>query len=164
MNQSELKEMLTYDRETGEFRWINGNGRNVSAGDIAGSKTRQGYIRICTGARAHPRRYMAHRLAWLYEYGVMPAGQIDHVNRNKADNRIANLRVVDSAENRHNCEKQANNTSGVKGVYWHKKTKKWQANIMVRGRRIPLGYFESHNDAACVRKAAEKLYHPSFQP
>lgn len=163
MNAEDLKKVLEYNRETGEFRWVTGNGRNVSSGQIAGSKTKQGYIRICIGPQKQAKRYMAHRLAWLYEYGVMPSKHIDHINRNKDDNRIANLREVNSAENRHNCEKQENNTSGVKGVYWHKKTGKWQSNIMVNGKRISLGYFDNQNDAAFVRRQAEKLYHPAFQ-
>ena len=93
-----LRSLLSYDPETGEFRWRISRGR-VSVGDIAGSHpNRVGYLRIMLG----DVEYRAHRLAWLYIYGKWPELVIDHIDRNKTNNRIANLRDVSHAENMRN--------------------------------------------------------------
>jgi hypothetical protein len=82
-----LRKRLRYDAETGLFTRRVGSG-HAHAGDMAGSVHSTGYVRICIDGG----RYTAHRLAWLYVHGVWPSGQIDHINRNRSDNRIANLR------------------------------------------------------------------------
>ena len=101
------------------------------------------------------RKYKAHRLAWLYLFGEWPKGQIDHINRNSLDNRIANLRDVSQSENQHNRPEQANNTSGVKGVHWHKQKMRWQAAIRINGKLIHLGLFGTKEEAAYARFHAE---------
>jgi hypothetical protein len=91
----------------------------------------------------------------LYLFGEWPKGEIDHVNRDSLDNRIANLRDVSQSENARNRPQQANSTSGVKGVYWHKASQRWQAQIAVNGKQIHLGLFDTLDEAARARFIAE---------
>ena len=152
-----LKEDLHYNQETGVFTWIVSRA-GVKKGKIAGSCNRAGYIqiRICGAS------YYAHRLAWLYVNGEFPADQIDHINRDKSDNRIENLRAVTTHENHKNMPIQSNNTSGFTGVIWQSVNKCWRAVIKVKGRDINLGSFggglEGKMLAAAARKNAEELY------
>ena len=83
---------------------------------------------------------------------------IDHINHNTLDNRRNNLRVVNNSQNQMNRDKPKQNTSGVKGVYWHKNKGKWQANIQVDNKLLYLGIFDSKQDAIAARKSAEKEY------
>ncbi len=85
--------------------------------------------------------YKAHRIAWYLHYGEWPEGMIDHVNRNKNDNRIENLRLVSNRYNQHNTNKFNS------GAYWYPKLNKWRAQIGLENRTITLGYFEFEADA-----------------
>ena len=149
-----LRSILDYAQETGIFTWKVSTSRRVKAGDKAGSLDGGGYlsIKVCS------RRYQAHRLAWFYVYGSWPKDQIDHINRNKTDNRIANLRDVSHKQNGQNASKPSNNTSGHPGVCWHKRDSKWVAQIRHNYKRIHLGLFENLEEALSARKAAEKFY------
>ena len=102
--------------------------------------------------------YQAHQLAWFYHYGYFPKGQIDHINHNKSDNRICNLREVSEKDNHKNRPKQVNNTSGCTGVSWYKLTNKWIAHIQVNKKHITLGYFNTFTEAVRTRKEAEVKY------
>lgn len=105
--------------------------------------------------------YAAHRVCWALHYGRWPSEQIDHENRNRADNRILNLRDVSNSENQKNVKLQKNNTSGIVGV--SRKRKKWAATITVSRKQIHLGYFYNISDAVKARLAAEieYNYHPT---
>lgn len=153
ITQKELKKLLTYDPDTGIF--INNTNRSPNAlkGTIAGSVD-SGYIRIYVKGKS----YKAHRLAWLYMYGSMPIGHIDHINHNGLDNRIENLRDVDEQDNYKNQTLRATNKSGVIGVSWYKLTNRWVAHISVDGNKIHLGYFVNFHEAVNARKNAEVLY------
>ncbi len=104
------------------------------------------------------KSYKAHRLAWLYEYGEFPKYHIDHINHNRIDNRIANLREVSRIDNQRNQKKSATNKSGFTGVHWHKQAKKWLASITVNCKTIYLGLYEDKNEAICARLHANRLY------
>ena len=149
-----LRSILSYDPETGIFTWKIGSANQVKAGDIAGCPDGDGYLRI----KVQSRLYRAHRLAWLYTYGERPKGQIDHINRNRSDNRIANLRDVSHKLNLQNKSKYSNNASGHSGVVWNKRASKWLARIAHNRKQIHLGYFNTIEEAISARKAAEKLY------
>ncbi len=149
-----LRSVLHYDQETGIFTWKVRTSASVKAGDVAGCPGVNGYLRI----RVQSRQYKAHRLAWLYVYGVWPKDQIDHINRNRSDNRISNLREATNKQNQQNTGKQSNNTSGHPGVSWYKQSSKWVARIRHNQKLIHLGYFENLEDAIAARKAAEKFY------
>ena len=146
-----LRSILNYDPATGIFT------RKVSTSNsvkVGGSPEGGGYrcIRVCS------RLHKAHRLAWLYVYGVWPEGQLDHINRIRTDNRIANLRDVSHKQNGQNRSKPSNNTSGHPGVCWHKQKSKWRAQIMHNYKQIHLGCFTTIEEAISARKAAEKIY------
>ena len=154
LTAEKLRELLHYNPETGIFiRKVSTTGR-VKIGDVAGSINSRGYLLITVLGRP----FHAHRLAWLYVYGEWPKLTIDHINRNKADNRITNLRDVSTKQNGQNASKRSDNTSGHTGVYLVKRTSRWQASIAHNQKHIHLGFFTTIEDAIAARKAAEKLY------
>ena len=115
ITQARLKELLSYDPETGIFIWVVGrqgiDGVNEQAGTL-----HEGYRRI----RVDGMCYRSHRLAWLYTYGSFPLNQLDHIDHNRSNNAISNLRLADVEQNNRNASKHKKNSSGVTGVYWHK--------------------------------------------
>jgi hypothetical protein len=130
ITQSRLKQILTYNSETGIFHRISNN-------KIAGGKTGNGYILIGIDKKQH----YAHRLAWLYMTGEMPVNLIDHKNMDKADNRFSNLREATYSQNIAN--KKCMSKSGFKGVTWWDRDKKWKAQIYIDGKNKHLGYFDN---------------------
>ncbi len=146
----ELRQILDYNPETGEFRWKRREGvrketNTLFAGQIAGGNTAShGYIEI----GINNRRYLGHRLAWLYVHGTWPPHQIDHINMVRTDNRIANLRLATFTENKWNRGKNRNNASGYKGVRLHKHSGLYQVRIMRDRKEISLGYYKTVEEAA----------------
>lgn len=158
LTQKRLQEFLHYEPTTGEFTRIKRSRGVTLNGEVAGSlHATRGYWRI----RVRGKCYAAHRLAWLYVYGVWPTKEIDHINRIKTDNRIANLRELTTAENQQNVDIARNNTSGHKGVVFHKRYRKYQAYIRVNRHLKSLGSFETLEEAVEARKAAEQVWHPN---
>lgn len=143
ITQDYLKSILIYDMETGIFtRAISRNSKH-KAGDVAGKVETTGYVRI----KIDGKLYAAHRLAWLFVTGKFPNNQIDHINGNRKDNRFNNLREATNQQNAFNKVVPKNNTSGLKGVSWHKLTGKWQACYRVNNQRKHIGIFERKEDA-----------------
>ncbi|BAE72736.1 HNH endonuclease family protein [Xanthomonas phage OP1] len=155
----DVDQLLAYDPETGELRWKMSTNRRIKAGSGAGCVGGNGYLQV----KVHGKMYQAHRLAWLLHTGKWPSQQLDHIDGCKTNNRISNLRECSNAENQQNRGKSSNNTSGVPGVYWHKEAKKWRARIMLDGKQISLGLFNTLEEAAAAREAAKAQHHP-FQP
>lgn len=152
---SNLQALLQYDPLTGHFYWRATRRGRASKGTVAGTIVKQGYVKItCLG-----RKFLAHRLAWLFVYGRWPSHQIDHVNRVKTDNRIANLREATNAQNHHNMPVRKDNSSGVTGIYWNKRAKKWRAHIMVAGKQKFLGGYDTKDEAIAARRAAAVILH-----
>ena len=149
-----LRSILHYDQETGIFTWKVRTSTRVKVGDAAGCPGGDGYLQI----RIQSRLYQAHRLAWLYMNGEWPTDQIDHINRNRSDNRIANLREVTNKQNMQNAGKSSNNTSGHTGVRWYRWASKWLAHIKHNYKQIHLGYFDDLEEAIAARKAGELKY------
>jgi len=150
-----LKHLFDYDKETGNLIWKVSNTNKQKIGDIAGSlNPKEGYIRVGVNGK----KYYAHRLIFLYHKGYLPK-TIDHINCDKADNRIENLRAVTASQNQHNRKLNSNNTSGYKGVYYHKPLNKWCAKIRLESKRMHLGYYNTPEEATEVlRKAREELH------
>lgn len=143
-----LKAKYTYNPITGLFTRNTAWGRQ-QIGDLAGSLSPQGYRYLAFDGRATP----AHRLAWLWVYNEWPSGDIDHINRDRLDNRIDNLRVVTRSVNAHNSAGRS--ASGEKGVTASSSGKTWEARIMVAKKPIYLGTYASLEEAAAARKGAE---------
>ncbi len=161
-----VRELLSYDAESGVFTWkpralsefscarLGSTWNTRYAGKEAGKTSSGGYIQIWIDGK----QQAAHRLAWLISYECWPAGDIDHVNGVRRDNRIANLRDVTRSENLKNAAIPKTNTSGVMGVSWMSHIGRWQAYIQVDGCRSTLGYYTDFDEAVAVRKAAESRY------
>jgi len=152
-----IKELLLYDHETGIFRWKVMRGGSLP-GSIAGSLTWNGYHHIMIDGK----NYRAHRLAWLYIYGEWPTIDIDHVDGDRTNNKIENLRLALRSQNNINSGPPKNNTSGIRGVYWNKKAGKFTASIGVNGKSIYLGLFSSIEEALDARISAEIKYYGEF--
>lgn len=150
ISQEEIKELLDYNPETGELHWKHwrpGVRKDMSAGCLRDD----GYIQLIIGHRT----YRAHRLAWMYVHGRWPDGDIDHVNMNRSDNRLANLREASRSQNVANSRARANNPTGLKGVSFCKRKGKFRSQIKIKGRQKFLGHFNSAEDAhAAYVKAA----------
>jgi hypothetical protein len=156
-----LKSILDYCPDTGVFRWKVSTARCIKAGQIAGylwvntKRPDCKYYKIAINGK----KYLLHRLTYYYITGIDPAEkEIDHINGNTLDNRFKNLRLASNADNNKNQKKPKNNTSGFKGVVWHKISKKWNAQIKVNYKRIHLGYYTNKFYAALVYARAAKHY------
>jgi hypothetical protein len=137
---------MRYDPETGKL-WRE-----------AGSSDGRGYIYV----QFQKKHHLAHRVAWFLHYGSWPDGLIDHINGNKSDNRIKNLRLANFSENQLNRNRTSSNTSGHKGVSYHKHRKRWQALISVDGKNKFLGSFNTALEAADAYNEAALKYHGEF--
>jgi hypothetical protein len=159
MNIEKMKEFIDYDPETGDMTWVKVLSNRAKAGDKCGRNVdAKGYGRVCFDGK----QYRAHRVAWALHYGSNPDGIIDHINGNRLDNRISNLRIVDTTQNARNTGIGVNNTSGAVGVVWHKTAKKWVAQITVNRENKYLGLFADFNLARQARLIAEEKYFGQF--
>lgn len=166
-----LRQLFSYDPPSGEIRWKH---RDLST--FRGKRPRDAYAAfvawnnkypgtIAGGAGSPDRyksllagdgKYLAHRIVWYMHTGEQPCGEIDHINGNRSDNRISNLRVVTALENLRNTQIPKNNTSGILGVAWDDVRQKWRATIANEGKRITIGRYDTVEHAFIARKAAEK--------
>ena len=158
LTQGNLKTQLNYDSQTGKFCWCISRGK-ARAGANAGTVMPNGYVRL----GINNKLYLAHRLAWLYVYGEFPESEIDHINGDRADNRISNLRLATSAENSQNMKRYASNTSGFPGVYFNKNHNKYYARINYSGMRKHLGFYDTAELAFGAYKEAKRVFH-HFNP
>ena len=154
-----LRELLHYNPETGIFTRLVRSAQMNRIGDIAGGSTMNGYLKISVDGR----RYLSHRLAWLYMHGCWPLHGVDHRNGVTDDNRISNLRPATQAENLQNKIHQSSSASQTLGVGWDKNRNKWIASIKVGGKQRNLGRFSSIDAAKAAYDAAKASIH-AFQP
>ena len=152
----ELQRLFDYDQETGELRWKIKRTGGTNAGDEAGYISNPGYRIISLKGRL----CMAHRIAWTIANGTIPLElQVDHINGNKSDNRLVNLRLCNGSENCRNRPAPNRNKSGYKGVYWWKEKAAWRADIKVEGKHHYLGTFDTPELAHMAYcKAAAELH------
>ena len=160
-----INEALSFDEKSGEFTWLE---RPISHFDseisarkwnnrfkhkFAGTITLKGYVHI----HLLGRRWKAHQLVWLIYHGRIPS-EIDHVDGNRSNNRLNNLREVDHAQNMKNQRMHSTNTSGHVGVYLVKYPTgvKWRASILANGVTHNLGTFTTKLEAIEARSAASK--------
>lgn len=158
ITQSKLRELLIYDPETGLFSWRSKRAPGIKAGDPAGSNRRDGYLAI----RIEGTKYQSHRLAWLYVHGQIPP-MLDHINGDRSDNRILNLRPATNSQNCLNRGRRSDNSSGFKGVSFERSTGKWRANCSVDGKWKSLGRFETAEAASAAYEVAASVHHGEFK-
>lgn len=152
---NKIKKHLSYDPDTGNFHWLVPTSNRVKVGDKAHSKSWSGYYELCF----LNQKVYCHRLAWLYVYGSPPNGVIDHINGNRLDNRIKNLRCVSQIENSQNSLTPLKGSkSGVRGVHQNKRGS-WIAQITKNGKCYHLGSYKTQDHAYLAYLKAKKILH-----
>lgn len=158
-----INELLTHDPETGKLSWkyvVGGRPqRNAKyAGkDAFTSIDTNGYVQ----GRVGGKKYYAHRVIWALHYGRWPEGQIDHINGNRADNRIANLRLASPSQNGANRHR-VRGSSLCLGVSKHKQSGRWIAYIQKNKKRTYIGIFKTEKEAAAAYASAARRIHGEF--
>lgn len=153
----QARELFDYSADTGVVSWKKCTATWVRRGAVAGHRDSHGYITI----RVRGVGYRAHRIAWLLANGIWPEGDIDHINGDRLDNRLANLRVVSRQGNQQNMRRapSSNKSTGLLGV--SKSGPKFRANIRIDGSRKYLGTFDTAEAAHACYVAAKRLLHPT---
>lgn len=155
LNQEQVKELFEY--KEGNLLWKKQLSPRCKVGSIAGYKQKNGYILVgVLGCQ-----WLAHRLVWLLFNKNCP-NFIDHIDGDKSNNRIENLRPCTTIENGYNRKIGSNNTSGFKNVGWHKRDKLWQASITVNKKLIHIGLFKEAEEAAKAVEIYRKNFHKEF--
>lgn len=158
LTANRAKELLDYDKDTGQFRWKMSRSKQAKAGDVAGYISCYGYRKMMIDRK----EYFAHRVAWLVSYGKWPKHEIDHINGERDDNRLSNLRDVPPALNKQNQTKpqSSNKTSKYLGVGWDQSRNKWRAQIYANGKTKFLGHYGCEDAAHRAYVAAKRELHP----
>ena len=146
-----LKQLFRYDPQTGALL-------SLQAGSEVGYVNNIGYRQIYIDGRI----YSVHRLVWKLVHGAAPRGEIDHINGNPSDNRLVNLRLASSSENNRNRKLSARNKTGVKGVFWVTKARRYRAVVGHNRQYHILGHFVDFDEAVAVADAARKQLHGEF--
>lgn len=146
-SQAKLREDFTYDLETGDFIKYDGRWGGVS---------KRGYIQLTYEGTT----YVVHRLIWMWVYGEEPE-QIDHINGDRQDNRLENLRDVDHLTNCRNRKKRSNNKSGFEGVSWDKENWQWVSQLRIEGKNIKIGEYNTPQEAADARQEFIAEFYPN---
>lgn len=154
ITQEKLKELVEY--KDGHLfvktRWT----YHVKEGAALGTKTK-GYIQI----RIQNKRYFEHRLVFIYHHGYCPE-YIDHIDGDKSNNRIENLRPATLTQNNYNVKTPKSNKSGVKNVHWNKKNNNWNVTLSANNKSMYFGSFDDLELAALVAEEARNLHHGEF--
>lgn len=167
----DLMKFYTYDPETGDIVWksrcagmtfgdktVSVRGARQSNGKCAGRSALYAHNAGYSAVALMGVAFLAHRVAWALHYGEWPKGQIDHINGDRRDNRITNLRVVDQTGNSRNAARPRTNKTGVIGVFWEERANRWKAYITADKKRVDLGSHNSFEAAVAARKAAESTF------
>lgn len=153
LTKERLKVLLKYDWKTGIFTWLLGRGNTAHKGDVAGTVATLGgknYILMSVDGK----RYLAHRLAFLYITGQFPPSMVDHDDGDGLNNAFLNLRYATAKTNMLNCRLYKNNTSGITGVKFNINENRWVGDITKDGNRHTK-LFDDFFEAVCYRKSLE---------
>lgn len=148
-----MRELFSYDKKTGLLTRRVKVSQRTKIGDVVGTEHGDGYLRVMVNGK----HYYIHRIIYAMVTGEQP-DFVDHKDHNRSNNKWNNLRNVTHKNNLKNTEMYSSNTSGYKGVTWRKRRCKWQSRIMVDGKSIHLGYFDSSFEAWIARLDAEDTY------
>jgi len=144
ITQARCHELFEY--RDGNLYWkpvINSKNRpSVRNGRVVGTAGGNGYLDV----NINKQRYRVHRLIFLMFHNYLPE-EVDHINNNRQDNRIENLRAANTQTNKYNTLLSRHNTSGIKGVSWHKTAKKWRCSLSTNNRVKQVYGFASKEDA-----------------
>lgn len=151
-----LREVLKYDPRSGEFTWLVRTNSKVPAGSVAGTFGVNGYWRI----RHKGRVWFAHRLAWFFCYGYLPDNEIDHIDHNRRNNAVSNLRVCTHSQNHQNRDVLKRR---LPGAHWHSKDNVWRSNIKTKGKTKSLGTFPTREAAHRAYIEAKREMHPFWK-
>lgn len=161
LTQDKANELFEY--RDGALFWKNrsidslGRNTNYLNGKFAGSLDSSGYFQT----KINNKMYLNHRIIWLMHYGELPEF-LDHINSNRTDNRIENLRPATLNQNNHNAKLRKDNTSGCKNVCWNKVAKKWQVYLMIDKKRKSFGYYDDLELADLVAQEARDKFHKEY--
>jgi hypothetical protein len=158
LTQLKVKEVLDYNPATGVFTWKKPVAKRVKVGDKAGTLRKDGYI----GLTIAGKRFLAHRIAYLFMKGCFPDEEIDHKDTNKANNQWDNLRPADDTQNQGNVNLRSDNKSGCRGVHWNKRLGKWVVSIHMNGARKHIGCFHNIDEATDAYRQYAKDYFGEF--
>lgn len=154
-----FEDYFEYDPE-GFIRWKVQRGQRGKPGEIAGCRQTRGYWAV----KLLGRKYLVHKIVWYLHHGVYPDYQedqvIDHIDGDPKNNRIDNLRLVDTPMNQQNTKLRCDSTSGVKGVSFIPRFNKWCARININKKRTLIGYFRTFEEAKEARLKAEEVHYP----
>lgn len=153
LTQDRLKDLLSYDPNSGIFTWA-ANRQRVRVGRTAGCIHSGGYWCICVGQKS----YYSHRLAFLWMTGSLPENGVDHIDGDTGNNRWENLRQATLSENQQNRKRQKNIT-GFTGVYFDARSGKYRSSIRLNGKSTTLGYFKSPKEAGDAYCDAKRRLH-----
>lgn len=149
-----LRSILAYDPDTGVFTRLVRTANRHKIGNVAGHRNGNGYIRFVVLSK----RYYAHRLAWLYVTGDWPVGEIDHIDGNRSNNAISNLRDVSASVNLQNQRfARSDNIHGFMGV--SRSRNRWSAHISINGKKRHIGQFDTADEAHAAYLNAKRLHH-----
>lgn len=159
ISHAELLEKYHYDPDTGHFWWRARNPKHPTKNKPVGHIRMWGYVEIGVRKGSKTKYYKAHRLAWFYVYGEWPSMHLDHINHDRADNRIDNLRLATRKQNQGNMKRGVRNKSGYKGASQCPKSGKWRSYVCKNGKNIALGTFDTPLQAhRAYMRAARELY------
>jgi len=158
--QEELHKFFEYKK--GHLYWKTKPRNSAKIGDKVGSLDSKGYVVL----KLNNLPYKMHRIIWVYHYDTISSNlQIDHIDGNKANNKIENLRLATNSQNNFNNKRAyGNSKSNILGVHWCKTKRKWVSQIRKNNKSIHLGYFVNQEDAVAVRREAELQYFGEFAP
>ena len=150
-----------FDYRDGSLYWkdriISKGRKSVKNGKKVGTSGGNGYLNV----DIDKCRYRVHRLVFMMFNGYLPE-EVDHINNNRTDNRIENLRASDKTTNKHNSLKPITNTSGIKGVSWHKKNKTWRCCLWTNNKPKEVCGFETKELAQEFMELWREMAHGSF--